>query len=161
MCNPFTPGLCPTVIDKVVEKVTGIPGQIAGSVVDSILAGLAKSVADAITWMAKLLSSWVLIPSTDLCPARDRGWMQRIVDFFNGVQPADAGAGDWVRLCNEAAGPAQQLRGFMFPLTVILLVLGLTWQGLQMVISRKGEPLLHALKGLWNTALWGVVGIAG
>jgi hypothetical protein len=162
MCNPFTPATCTTVVGKIVDSITGIPGQVAGSVVDGILGGLATAVGEAIRWMAQLLASWVLIPSTDLCPGRgDRGFMRRTTDFFSGVQPAEPGAGDWVRLCNEAMGPAQQLRGFMFPLTLILLVAGLTWQGIQMVVSRKGEPLLQAVKGVWNAALWGVIGIAG
>ena len=29
-----------------------------------------------------------------------------------------------------------------------------------MIVTRKGEPLLYIVRGLWNTVLWGAVGIA-
>ena len=49
----------------------------------------------------------------------------------------------------------------MLPITILLLVCGLIWQGITIVITRKGEPLLQAVRGIWNTALWGSVGVAG
>ncbi|WBC08913.1 hypothetical protein [Micromonospora sp. WMMA1947] len=112
-----------------------------------ILDGLAGAVREAIQWVAALLTSWTLVPSNSLCPT-------------SGSDPGQWAA-DWVVQCNDAAGPAQQLRGFMLPITILVLVGGLVWQGITIVISRKGEPLLQAVRGVWNTALWGSIGVAG
>ncbi|PMR61342.1 hypothetical protein C1A38_09405 [Verrucosispora sp. ts21] len=122
--------------------VVTAPGQIRDSMVDQVVSGLAGAVEEAVTWMVTVLASWLLVPSTNLCPA--------------GTAP-----GDWVAQCNTAAGPAQQLRGYLFPITVLVLVAGLVWQGITMTITRKGEPLLQAVRGIWTAGLWGAVGIAG
>ncbi|MEW2385746.1 hypothetical protein AB0873_27155 [Micromonospora sp. NPDC047707] len=143
LCNPFVPVTCTGVI---VDGVNA-PGAVRDSMVNMILDGLAGAVREAIQWVAGLLTSWTLIPSNSLCPT-------------NGSDPGQWAA-DWVAQCNGAAGPAQQLRGFMLPITILVLVGGLVWQGITIVISRKGEPLLQAVRGMWNTALWGSIGVAG
>ncbi|MBQ1028967.1 hypothetical protein KBX26_02955 [Micromonospora sp. C97] len=142
-CNPFMPTTCSGAIAGGIN--TGIAAR--DSMVNTILDGLASAVKDAIQWVAGLLTSWTLIPSNSLCPT-------------TGSDPGQW-ATDWVAQCNGAAGPAQQLRGFMLPITILVLVGGLVWQGITIVISRKGAPLLQAVRGVWNTALWGSVGVAG
>lgn len=143
LCNPFVPVTCTGVI---VDGVNA-PGAVRDSMVDMILDGLAGAVREAIQWVAALLTSWTLVPSNSLCPT-------------SGSDPGQWAA-DWVVQCNDASGPAQQLRGFMLPITILVLVGGLVWQGITIVISRKGEPLLQAVRGVWNTALWGSIGVAG
>ncbi|MEU8430329.1 hypothetical protein [Micromonospora sp. NPDC048169] len=115
--------------------------------VNGILDGLANAVREGIEWVAVLLTSWTLIPSNNLCPT-------------TGSDPG-RWASDWMAQCNSAGGPAQQLRGFMLPMTILVLVGGLVWQGITIVVSRRGEPLLQAVRGVWNTALWGSIGVAG
>ncbi|WP_327652043.1 hypothetical protein [Micromonospora aurantiaca] len=143
LCNPFLPATCSGVI------VGGVnPGaSVRDSMVNGILDGLANAVREGIEWVAGLLTSWTLIPSNNLCPT-------------NGSDPG-RWASDWMAQCNSAGGPAQQLRGFMLPLTILVLVGGLVWQGITIVVSRRGEPLLQAVRGVWNTALWGSIGVAG
>jgi hypothetical protein len=63
-----------------------------------------------------------------------------------------------IDLNNGAAG---QLQSWLLPITAMVVVAGLTWQGLLMVITRKGQPLMQAVKGLWTTGLWGAVAIVG
>nr|WP_152332244.1 hypothetical protein [Micromonospora purpureochromogenes] len=142
LCNPFLPATCSGVI------VGGVnPGaSVRDSMVNGILDGLANAVREGIEWVAGLLTSWTLIPSNNLCPT-------------NGSDPG-RWASDWMAQCNSAGGPAQQLRGFMVPMTILILVGGLVWQGITIVVSRRGEPLLQAVRGVWNTALWGSVGVA-
>lgn len=141
MCNPFMPLTCPGVIAGGVAGID-VPGQIRDSIVDQVIAGLAGAVEEAVTWMVTVLASWILVPSSDLCPA--------------GTGPAD-----WVAQCNAAVGPAQHLRRYLLPITVLVLVAGLVWQGITMTVTRKGEPLLQAVRGVWTAGLWGAVGIAG
>ncbi|MBP1782721.1 hypothetical protein J3R08_002571 [Micromonospora sp. HB375] len=143
LCNPFLPATCSGVI------VGGVnPGaSVRDSMVNAILDGLANAVREGIEWVAGLLTSWTLIPSNNLCPT-------------TGSDPGQW-ASDWMAQCNSAGGPAQQLRGFMLPLTILVLVGGLVWQGITIVVSRRGEPLLQAVRGVWNTALWGSIGVAG
>ncbi|WP_157562849.1 hypothetical protein [Micromonospora chokoriensis] len=142
-CNPFMPASCTGAIVGGIN--TGVEAR--DSMVTALLDGLANATKDAIQWVAGLLTSWTLIPSNSLCPT-------------SGSDPGQW-ATDWVAQCNEAVGPAQQLRGFMLPITILVLVGGLVWQGITIVISRKGAPLLQAVRGVWNTALWGSVGVAG
>jgi hypothetical protein len=49
----------------------------------------------------------------------------------------------------------------MLPVTGLVLLGGLIWQGLVTTVTRKGTGLLQAGKGLVTAAVWGVVGIAG
>ncbi|WP_190250071.1 hypothetical protein [Dactylosporangium sucinum] len=90
---------------------------------------------------------WVLIPSSNLCPT--------------GEQSPAEWATDWIQQCNSADYPAQQLRGYLLPITLLVAVGAVLWQAINATISRKGEPLLQVARGLWNTALWTAIGIAG
>ncbi|WP_433392949.1 hypothetical protein [Micromonospora sp. KLBMP9576] len=139
MCNPFMPVSCAGVFAGAESSVSE---RIGGSVTDMFLGGLAGSMNDAIKWVITVMASWILVPSTDLCAG----------------DPNPAG---WLADCNAAGGPAQQLRGFFLPITVLVMVGGLIWQGITMVITRKGEPMLQAVRGVWTSALWGAIGIGG
>ncbi len=59
------------------------------------------------------------------------------------------------------SGPSTTLQQWMLPFAVLIATGGILWQALLMIISRKGEPLLAIVKGLFTTAVWGAVGIAG
>lgn len=140
-CNPFMPVDCAGVFAGAVsDKV--LPDAVGNAAVETLLGGLAGSMTDAIKWIIVVLSSWILVPSTDLCSG----------------SPDTAG---WLADCNAQPGPAQQLRGYLLPLTVLVMVGALLWQGITMVVIRKGEPLLQAVRGVWTAALWGAVGIGG
>ncbi|MGW4501675.1 hypothetical protein ACWENR_24080 [Micromonospora sp. NPDC004336] len=138
MCNPFMPVSCTGVFGA----ESSVSEKIGGSVTDMFLGGLAGSMNDAIKWVITVMASWILVPSTDLCAG-------------------DPNAAGWLADCNAAGGPAQQLRGFLLPITVLVMVGGLIWQGITMVITRKGEPMLQAVRGVWTSALWGAIGIGG
>ncbi|MDT0532145.1 hypothetical protein RM555_24410 [Micromonospora sp. DSM 115977] len=138
MCNPFMPVSCTGVFGA----KSSVSEKIGGSVTDMFLGGLAGSMNDAIKWVITVMASWILVPSTDLCAG-------------------DPNAAGWLADCNAAGGPAQQLRGFLLPITVLVMVGGLIWQGITMVITRKGEPMLQAVRGVWTSALWGAIGIGG
>lgn len=121
--------------------------SVAGTLVDGVLTQLANAIATAIKSVVAMLASWLLIPTPAVCPT---------------AQPSGAGpvGGDWVTQC-QAAGTAATLRGYVLPITLMITVIGLLWQAIVMTVTRKGEPLLQVVRGLWNTALWGAVGIAG
>ena len=142
MCSPFVPLACPA-IDAGRSALQNGATAVGGSVVDTVIAGLAEAVQVGVEAVARLLTAWILVPSSDLCPAGQ--------NF----------TGDWVQQCNSAQLPAQQLRGYLLPITVLVAVGALIWQGITIAITRKGEPLLQAVRGLWNTALWSGIGIAG
>lgn len=146
-CNPFMPTSCTGLIVGGGQAIGAVPEKVGNSMVEGLVSGLAGSVSGAIEWLTGLLAAWMLVPSNSMCPTK-------------GNDSATWGA-SWVEQCNNTAGPAQQLRGFLLPLTVLLLVAGLTWQGITIAITRKGEPLMQAVRGVWNTALWGAIGIAG
>ena len=120
---------------------------VAGTLVDGALSQLANAIATAIKSVVGMLASWLLIPAPAVCPT---------------AQPSGSGpvSGDWVTQC-QAAGTAATLRGYVLPITLLVTVVGLLWQAIVMTVTRSGEPLLQVVRGLWNTALWGAVGIAG
>jgi len=49
----------------------------------------------------------------------------------------------------------------MLPITILVASLGVLWQAIMLTVTRKGEPLLQALRGLGTVALWSAVGIVG
>jgi hypothetical protein len=139
-CGIFDPiGCLPLIPDPV-----GIPSTL----VNGVLNGLATAIAAGVKTMVGLLASWILVPSNPVCPT---------------ATPSGSGpvAGGWVTQCQQAASPAATLRGYVLPITILVAVIGLLWQGIVMAVTRKGEPLLQVVRGLWNSALWGAVGIAG
>jgi hypothetical protein len=143
-CGILDPVACVPII---ADPVGSVIGGASSSLVDGVLSELSGAISAAITSVVGLLSSWLLIPTPAICPT---------------AVPSGTGAvgGDWVTQC-QAVGSAATLRGYVLPVTLLIAVFGLLWQGIVMTVTRKGEPLLQVVRGLWNTALWGAVGIAG
>jgi hypothetical protein len=106
----------------------------------AILSGLTDQLHAGILFLSATLAGWILVPSTQVCPTTTV---------------------DWINTCAASGSPAAQVRGWLLPATALVAVLGVLWQAITMTISRKGEPLLTVLKGLFSIALWGAVGIAG
>src|SRR6266540_3460559 len=141
MCSLYDPSSC---LDLLPDPI----GDATSSFVHSVLTELANVIANGVKALVALLSAWIVVPSTPVCPpAQPPG---------SGVAPAE-----WVTQCQQAASPAVQLRGYVLPITILVAVIGLLWQAIVMTVTRKGEPLLQVVRGLWNSALWGAVGIAG
>ncbi|HEX6873646.1 MAG TPA: hypothetical protein VF163_21315, partial [Micromonosporaceae bacterium] len=61
----------------------------------------------------------------------------------------------------ERTGAVGALRQWLLPIVALVLVCGLTWQGLLMAMSRRGQPLVQAVRGLWTTAVWGAAAVVG
>jgi hypothetical protein len=139
MCSPLDPLSCPDAITKgITDKATQLVTGLVSDNLDALLRAFNDQLHVAIKAMAIMLAGWILAPSTTVCAGTD-----------------------WMAACAGGSSPAAQLRGWMLPLTVLIAVVGITWQGITMAISRKGEPLLMVGKGLVTTAVWGAVGIAG
>jgi hypothetical protein len=141
MCSPFDPLSCPAALaqgiqDKAADAIT----NLVTNNLTTLLSGLTDQLHTGIKFLAIMLAGWILVPSTQACPDNAAGWMAA---------------------CASGTSPAAQVRGWMLPITALVAVLGILWQAITMVITRKGEPLLTVLKGLFSVALWGVVGIAG
>src|SRR6266511_1186391 len=150
MCSPFDPLSCGDAISKGIGRAWdaftgaagGVAGQVAQSGFEALFGWMADGLQAGVKSLAILLAGWILVPSTEVCPG------------------SSSRTGNWVAQCAHSASPAAQLRGWTLPLTVLIAVAGITWQGITMAVTRKGEPLLQAIRGTWNTALWGAVGIA-
>ena len=142
MCSPLDPLSCPDAITKgITDKATAVVTGLVSDNLDALLRGFNDQLHIAIKAMATMLAGWILAPSTAVC--------------------AEAAGTDWMAACADGASPAAQLRGWMLPLRILIAVVGITWQGITMAVSRKGEPLLIVVKGLFTTAVWGAAGIAG
>src|SRR5262245_41167644 len=135
-CSLLDPLAC---LSLITDPVTAV----GGSILDSILSGLSDAISDAIKSMVAALSSWIFIPSEPVCPAP--------------VPDGGVVSGDWVTACQHAASPAATLNSYVLPITMLVAIFGVLWQAIVMVVSRKGEPLLQVIRGLWNTVLWGAV----
>ncbi|MFY1633712.1 hypothetical protein ACN27F_10600 [Solwaraspora sp. WMMB335] len=61
----------------------------------------------------------------------------------------------------ENAPAAGTLQQWMLPIALLVAVAGIMWQSLLMMINRKGEPLIAVVKGLFTTALFGALSLAG
>jgi hypothetical protein len=144
-CGPLDPIAC---IPIITSPISSIGGSVAGTVLDGVLSGLSSAIGDGIKTMVALLSSWILVPSNPVCPVA--------VPSGSGVV-----SGSWVTQCQQAASPAATLNGYVLPITILVAILGVIWQGILMAVTRKGEPLLQVIRGIWSVALWGAVGIAG
>jgi hypothetical protein len=57
--------------------------------------------------------------------------------------------------------PAEALRGYVLWLALVIATAGVIWQGIQLAISRKPDPLLSVGRGLFLLALWSAIGILG
>jgi len=116
-----------------------IANEVAIAVSNTMLGQISMMVVTGQQWLIDTSASWwVLVPSIKLYP--DAG------NTDPGAQPVDAVA---------------SLRGLILPITAIVAMGGMLWNGLLMVLSRKPAPLVDVLRGLWNTALWSAVGIFG
>jgi hypothetical protein len=140
MCSPFDPLSCANVIAKGITGPASVVSGLAHDGLSVMLAELTGELHSAIAALSTTLAAWILVPSTPVCPSTGP---------------------DWVAACAAGASPAAQVRGWLLPITALIAVLGILWQGVVMVTTRRGEPLLIVLKGLFATALWGAIGIAG
>jgi hypothetical protein len=143
MCSPLNPLTCPSVIEYVTSGAAGAAKSATDGAITVMLLAVNDQLHAGVKALAITLAGWLLVPSTELCPGS-----------------GNPGTG-WMAACNTAASPATQLRSWMLPVTVLVAVLGLLWQAITLTITRKGEPLLQAIRGLATTALWGAVGIVG
>jgi hypothetical protein len=135
MCSPLDPFGCLSNIAS--GGVTGM----ASTAMNTALSGLNEALQGGIKAMMTTLAGWLLVPSTQLCPG------------------AGQAGTDWMATCDSS--PAAQLQAWTLPITILVATLGLLWQAVMLTISRKGEPLLQALRGLGTVALWSAVGIVG
>ena len=125
------------------KDIIHAPGAIASSAADGLFAGIAAQVGEAVTWIIGILASWTQIPSTPVCQSN-----------------APLGSATMVTDCANSAWPSGQLQHWVLSITILIATFGVLWQGFSMIVTRKGEPLLYIVRGLWNTVLWGAVGIA-
>jgi hypothetical protein len=123
------------------EIAGGVASDAANAAADTVLDQLAAPISAALSSIFALLISWLLIPAVDLL-GQCAAWV-------------DAGAPQ----CTQS--PSLQLRQWMVPVTALVLLGGLIWQGVVTAVTRKGQPLLQAGKGLVAAAAWGAVGIVG
>jgi hypothetical protein len=113
--------------------------EVATAVSNTIFGQISMLVTTAEEWLIDTSASWwVMVPSISLYP-----------DAHNTnphAAPIDAVA---------------HLHALIMPITMVVAVGGMLWNGLLMVLSRKPAPLVNVIRGLWNTALWAAVGIFG
>jgi hypothetical protein len=116
-----------------------VADSVAVAVADSVFGQLTGVVVTAEQWLIDTTASWwVMVPSISLYPGAG--------NQDPGAAPIDTVA---------------HLRGLMLPITVLVAMGGMIWNGILMTLSRKPAPLVNVLRGLWNTALWSAVGIFG
>jgi len=128
--------------DCAVWDLTGCAATVAAKAAEGIFEVIANAVIDAIKWIiVATVSWWVSVPSESLCDT-DR---DRLV-----AVPLEQ--------CHSVAATVQS---WMVPVTVIIALGGVLWNALQMIISRRPQPLFAIVKGLFTTALWSAVGIVG
>src|SRR5690606_28243742 len=135
--SPFNPLSCPSVIADVASNAAQTAGT---SAIDIMLTALNDELQAAIKLMAFQLAGWLLVPSMLICPTSGG--------------PTSAALAS----CAQAPSAANQLRAWVLPITVLVAALELLWQAILMTVTRKGQPLLQAVKGLASVALWGAVG---
>jgi hypothetical protein len=133
--------MCWTPACLLAERAESIASSAAESAAEAVIMAIATPLVGALRQIFLLLFSWLLVPATDLV-GQCSPWL-------------DAAAAQ----C--AIGPSEQLRRWLLPITGLVLLGGLLWQGLVTTLTRKGQSLLQAGKGLVAAAVWGVVGIAG
>jgi hypothetical protein len=118
-------------------------GCLANSVAETVSKTVLGQIADAVVTGEQYLidasaSWWVLVPS---------------ISFYPNAHNTDPYA--------TPITAVQNLHALILPITAIIAVGGMLWNGLLMVLSRKPAPLTNVLRGLWNTALWSAVGVFG
>jgi hypothetical protein len=141
MCSPFNVTACAAVVQAVLDAPGQVAQDMATDTLSLLLSGLNTALHAAVKAMMTLLAGWMLVPSNPVCPGADTP--------------------DWITTCATVASPATQLRAWILPITILVATLGLLWQAILLTVTRKGEPLLQALRGLGTLALWSAVGIVG
>ena len=58
-----------------------------------------------------------------------------------------------------ATSPAVTIRGWVLWLSLAVATVGVMWQGIVLMVSRRPDPLLGVGRGLFTLALWAAVGI--
>src|SRR6266568_704275 len=113
--------------------------EVATAVSNTIFGQVSMMVTTAEQWLIDTSASWwVMVPSISLYPNAH--------NTDPHAAPIDAVA---------------NLHALIMPITMVVAVGGMLWNGLLMVLSRKPAPLVNVMRGLWNTALWAAVGIFG
>ena len=113
--------------------------EVATAVSNTIFGQISMMVTTAEQWLIDVSASWwVMVPSISLYPNAHNSNPD--------AAPIDAVA---------------NLHALIMPITMVVAVGGMLWNGLLMVLSRKPAPLVNVMRGLWNTALWAAVGIFG
>lgn len=54
-----------------------------------------------------------------------------------------------------------QIRSVVLPLAAAVLVAGLIWQGIVIILTRRSQPLVDLIRGLFTFAIWASLGVAG
>jgi hypothetical protein len=49
-----------------------------------------------------------------------------------------------------SASPVDTIRGYVLWIAVVLATAGVIWQGIVLTLSRRPEPVLTVLRGLWR-----------
>lgn len=118
---------------------TCITNEVATAVSNTMFGQISMLITTAEEWLIDVSASWwVMLPSISLYPNAHNTNPNAV--------PIDAVA---------------NLHALIMPITMIVAVGGMLWNGLLMVLSRKPAPLVNVMRGLWNTALWAAVGIFG
>jgi hypothetical protein len=121
-----------------------IARQLTGlgtSVVSAPLTAFTDALHAAVEALMLEVAAWLLAPSLPVC--------------------AHAGQLGWMRTCATTSSPATQLRVWMLPITVLVATLGVLWQAITLTVTRRGEPLTQALRGLATLAVHSALGIVG
>jgi hypothetical protein len=137
MCSPLDPLSC---VDLIAGKVGDAATTATTASLTAMLSALTEQLHLAVKLLALSLADWLVVPTTGVCPDTAAGWMAA---------------------CTNSGSPAAQVRAWLLPITALVAVVGIVWQAITMTITRKGEPLLTVLKGLFAVGLWGAAGIVG
>ncbi|MDG4833028.1 hypothetical protein O7627_27525 [Solwaraspora sp. WMMD1047] len=107
------------------------------------------------------------------CPVRERAAEEvadsvvgRLADMIADAQSAliTSTITWWLQLPPvdvEAAPAVRTLQEWMLPFALVIAVGGTLWQSLMLILSRRGEPLIAVVKGLFTTVIWGAVSVTG
>lgn len=118
---------------------TCIVNGVATAVSNTVFGQISMMITTAEQWLIDTTATWwVMVPSISLYPNAN--------NQDPNAAPIDAVA---------------HLHALIMPITAVIAIGGMLWNGLLMVLSRKPAPLVNVMRGLWNTALWSAVGIFG
>ncbi|MEV0650088.1 hypothetical protein AB0I28_33000 [Phytomonospora sp. NPDC050363] len=99
---------------------------------------LVVKIAEGINWLLTASATfWTEIPAVDTTT--------------NMVAPGTA----------ERGYPLSIITSWTLPIIALILTGGILWNALQMVLSRKPQPLIQIVRGVWNTALFSAVSLTG